>query len=169
MTTTNLNVELKYLVIWNTWCSNCSIPRKIGKYHAILWSGFSSYKQTLYWLCKKKSQYLTWWRICLLQWFQKSMDNNDSCEAWCINAHWWTLYNTLRPKQNGRHFADAIFKCIFLNENDCISLKNSLSPINNIPTLVQIMAWRRPGDKPLSEPMMVSFNDAYMRHSASLS
>ena len=31
-----------------------------------------------------------------------------------------------------------------------------LFPINNIPALVQIMAWRRPGDKPLSEPMMVS-------------
>ena len=29
-------------------------------------------------------------------------------------------------------------------------------PINNIPSLVQIMAWRRPGDKPLSAPMMVS-------------
>ena len=29
-------------------------------------------------------------------------------------------------------------------------------PINNIPALVQIMAWRLPGDKPLSEPMMVS-------------
>ena len=28
-------------------------------------------------------------------------------------------------------------------------------PINNIPALVQIMTWRRPGDKPLSEPMMV--------------
>ena len=28
-------------------------------------------------------------------------------------------------------------------------------PINNIPALVQIIAWRRPGDKPLSEPMMV--------------
>ena len=28
-------------------------------------------------------------------------------------------------------------------------------PINNIPALVQIMAWRRPGDKPLSEPMLV--------------
>ena len=24
---------------------------------------------------------------------------------------------TLRPRQNGRHFADDIFKCIFLNEN----------------------------------------------------
>ena len=30
------------------------------------------------------------------------------------------------------------------------------SPINNIPASVQIMAWRRSGDKPLSEPMMVS-------------
>ena len=71
------------------------------------------------------------------------------------------LFNTLRPKQNGRHFADDIFKCIFLNENDWISLTISLKfvpkgPINNIPALVQIMAWRRLGDKPLSEPMMVS-------------
>ena len=68
--------------------------------------------------------------------------------------------NTLRPKQNGRHFADDIFKRIFLNENEWISLKISLKfvlqgRINNIPALVQIMAWRRPGDKPLSEPMMV--------------
>ena len=69
--------------------------------------------------------------------------------------------NTLRPKQNGRHFTDDIFKCIFLNENNWISLKISLKfvpkgPINNIPALVQIMAWRRPGDKLLSEPIMVS-------------
>ena len=28
--------------------------------------------------------------------------------------------------------------------------------INNIPALVPVMAWRRPGDKPLSEPMMVN-------------
>ena len=33
--------------------------------------------------------------------------------------------------------------------------------------MVQIMAWCRTGDKPLSEPMMTQFNDAYMRHSAS--
>ena len=62
--------------------------------------------------------------------------------------------NTLRPRQNGRHFADDIFKCIFLNENVKISVKISLKsvpmgPINNIPALVQIMAWRRPGDKVL--------------------
>ena len=69
--------------------------------------------------------------------------------------------NTLRPRQNGRRFADDIFKCIFLNENEWISLKISLKfvpkgPINNNPALVQIMAWRRSGDKPLSEPMAVN-------------
>ena len=69
--------------------------------------------------------------------------------------------NTLRPIQNGRRFADDTFKCIFLNENVRISIKISLmfvpkGPINNISALVQIMAWRRSGDKPLSEPIMVS-------------
>ena len=71
------------------------------------------------------------------------------------------LIITLRPRQNGRHFPDDMFKCIFLNENTSISIKISLKfvprgPINNIQALVQIMAWRRPGDKQLSEPMMGS-------------
>ena len=71
------------------------------------------------------------------------------------------VLNTLRPRQNGRHFADDPFKRIFLNENVWISLKISLKfvarvRINNIPALVPIMACRRSGDKPLSKPMMVS-------------
>ena len=57
----------------------------------------------------------------------------------------WTLIITLRPRQNGRHFADDIFNCIFLNENAGILLKISLKffpkvQINNIPALVQMMA-----------------------------
>ena len=69
--------------------------------------------------------------------------------------------NTLRSRQNGHQFADNTFKRIFLSENIRISMKISLKfipkgPIDNIPVLVQIMAWRQPGDKPLSEPMMVS-------------
>ena len=68
--------------------------------------------------------------------------------------------NTLRPRQNGRHFADDTFKRIFMNENVRISISISLKfvpkgLINNITALVQIMAWRRPGDKPLSEAVMV--------------
>ena len=55
--------------------------------------------------------------------------------------------------------ADDTFKWIFLNENVWISIKIALKfvpsgQVNNIPALVQIMAWPQPGDKPLSEPMM---------------
>ena len=105
-------------------------------------------------------------------------------ENWCISGHHWTytscfeetklyisisvysstrvllIFNPLRPRRNRRHFTDDIFKCILLNETVLILIKISLKliskgPINNIPALVQIMAWRRPGDKPLSEPMMI--------------
>ena len=77
-----------------------------------------------------------------------------TCVSRCLRV------NTLRPRQNGHHFADDTFKWIFLNENIRISIKTSLKfvpggSINNIPALVQIMAWHRPGDKPLSEPMMI--------------
>ena len=72
-----------------------------------------------------------------------------------------TAIITLRPRRNEQHFADDTLKRILFNENVWISIKISLKfvpngPINNIPALVQIMAWRRPGDKPLSDEMMVS-------------
>ena len=71
-------------------------------------------------------------------------------------------FKRLGPRQNGRHFPDDTFKYISLNTNVWTLIKISLKfvpegPINNIPALVQIMAWRWPGDKLLYEPMMVSF------------
>ena len=67
----------------------------------------------------------------------------------------FSVIHKLRPGQNGHHFPDDILTWIFVNENLWIS--NNISPkfvprdqINNIPVLVQIMAWRWPGDKPLS-------------------
>ena len=64
---------------------------------------------------------------------------------------------TLKPRQNGGRFSDNILKGLFLNENEWIVIKIALKfvhicPINNVPSLVQIMAWRRPGNKPFSEP-----------------
>ena len=91
------------------------------------------------------------------------------------------------PGQNGHQFADDIFKCIFMNDKFCILIPVSLkfvpkSPIDNNPTLVQAMAWRRIGDKPLPEPMrlnslthvcssrgrLVNFSNFRVRASASL-
>ena len=39
--------------------------------------------------------------------------------------------NTLRPRQNGRHFADDTFKRIFMNENVKISINISLKFVPN--------------------------------------
>ena len=58
-------------------------------------------------------------------------------------------------------FSTRHFQCILLNENVWISLTILLNCVpkvrmNNTPALVQILTWRRSGDKPLSEPMMMS-------------
>ena len=68
------------------------------------------------------------------------------------------LFDTLWQRHNDRCTPDDIFEYIFLNLNVKHSIKITLRfvPINNIPVLVQIMAWRRPGGKPFSEPMMVN-------------
>ena len=68
------------------------------------------------------------------------------------------MFNSLRPRRNRRHLADDSSTCIFLKENVPILIKISLKFISNgtitdIQALVQIRAWRRPDDKPLSEPM----------------
>ena len=64
---------------------------------------------------------------------------------------------------------DNIFKCIFWHEKNKIPIQISLKlvprgPIDNKPALVQVMVWRQTGDKPLPEPMMTQFIDAYIRH-----
>ena len=95
-----------------------------------------------------------------LQWYISMVPRAHSNFA-VTPIHSCGRLNTLKPRQNGRHLPDNIFKCSFLNENVWIPIKIPLKlvpkgPINNIPALVLIMAWRRLGDKPLSEPLMVS-------------
>ena len=110
---------------------------------------YSGYRSNHHWL--------NGWFLCDLSHDWGHRETNRVCLRTTLGA---AAVNKLRPRQNGRHFADDIFKCIFLNENVWITIKISLKfvpkgPINNIPALVQKMAWRRPGDKPLSETMMV--------------
>ena len=76
------------------------------------------------------------------------------------------MHNSSPPRQNGRHFAEDIFKIIFLNENVRISIQFSLrfapsAPIDNKSALVQVMACRLFGAKPLHEPVLSQFIDAY--------
>ena len=64
---------------------------------------------------------------------------------------------------------DIRFQINVLQWNDKIPIKISLkfvpkSTISNKPAFVQVMAWHLTGDKPLPEPMLTQFTDAYMRH-----
>ena len=94
------------------------------------------------------------WLIINQQCFQEMLGEQVMSHCY-LNQSWPNLTDWGRDKM-----AD-IFKRIFFNENVWSSIKISLKfvpkgPINNIPASFQIMAWRRPGDKPLSEAMLVS-------------
>ena len=83
----------------------------------------------------------------------------------CI-SHWILTFNTQQHKawdieaeMVSVQVADDIFKCIFFNENIWISIQIWLKfaprdPSDTRLALVQIMAWRRTGDKPLYEPII---------------
>ena len=79
------------------------------------------------------------------------------------------MYNSSPPGQNGRCFADSIFKRIFVSENVRIFIQIPLKFVprgsnDNKSSLVQVMAWQRTGDKLLIEQILTQFTDAYMRH-----
>ena len=89
----------------------------------------------------------------------------------CDKFHSGTVIKLIPPCQNGRHFAD-ISKCIFMSDNIWISFDILLTflkgPIDNKSALVQALAWRRTGDKPLPEPRLTYLTDAYMWHSGEI-
>ena len=80
---------------------------------------------------------------------------------------WWALYfiYTLRPEQDGHHFADDIFKCIFLGKkNYCISIQIMMrlipkGPIESKWVWVQVMAWCLFSANPLLKPIVTQFTD----------
>ena len=81
----------------------------------------------------------------------------------CIQAE------TKWPSFSRRHF-----QMHYYNGNVSTSMKISLNfarkdQINNTSVLVQIITWHRPGERPLSERMMVSELKHIMRHTASMS
>ena len=64
----------------------------------------------------------------------------------------WLIHDTKRRKDN--QLQSLFWSLTFVPKG----------PIDINPALVQIMAWRRIGDKPLSGPMLTRFTDTFMRH-----
>ena len=103
--------------IYQMWCKYCSV-------------GSVSHLSSHLWMIG--------WCLAWLTSKQSGTKPNSVAKIWLPNL---VSYNTLRPKQNGRNFADDNFKCIFFNENASIPINISLmfvpqGPINNIPALI---------------------------------
>ena len=84
----------------------------------------------------------------------------------CIYTAMMLLFNTLRPRPNGRHLTDDIL--------DAFSWRTILEfvpkcLIDNMLALLQMTAWCRTGGKPSSEAMRIYVTDAIIRHVASIS
>ena len=125
-------------------------------------------------ICGCRPSWFPWQRLCRCFETNKSkaalsLVRKSSSLFTRLVAYPWTL-SILRLRLNGCHFPDDIFKCIFVHKNVWISIGISPKfvpyvPNDNKPSLVQKMAWCWPGDKSLSEPMMVSL---LMPHLASM-
>ena len=136
-----------------TWQTICCVPHMPWS-HQLLWSIHNEkecFVLFIHRICAAARPDSIW--ICPNR---PEPDNSlDQTYVTCMHI------NTLRPRQ-----MDAISQTTFSNAFSWMKmfefwLKFPWSlfprvPINNIPALVQMMAWRRPGDKPLSELMMVS-------------
>ena len=90
-----------------------------------------------------------------------------------LYMQWYICIITLRPRQDGRHFAADIVICIFFNENfrtlNKILLKYvSKGLFNNVAAIVQIIMWCQTGNKSLSEAMLQYFIATYMHHLVSM-
>ena len=111
-----------------------------------------------------------WWhgRISLLVQLSITSSSDNTDDVHLIIRGKMHMINSHPPGKNGHHFADNIFRCIFMNKEFCILIRITLeivpkSPIDGNPALLQIMAWHHTGDKALSEPMLTWFTDAYMQ------
>ena len=111
-----------------------------------------------FWKCKKNAPN-QWIKTAKEVWITMLHITTYSENIYQINI-FINAFNTLRPRQMAAISETTFFNCIFLNEDIWISINISLRfvskvRINNVLTLVQIMAWCRPGVKPLSESAMV--------------
>ena len=149
---------LKNIVWWTKTFTKLSLTRQLGKKYVILcnqccpcwWLG------TVWWqhICRRNDDHRyrisltrTWVAPFILLSF-KQMETLWSVILVLVSnqpligiRNTDSTVNTLRPRQNGRHFPDDVFNCIFLNENVWFSIEISLKfvpkgPINNIPALV---------------------------------
>ena len=132
--------------------------------NAFSWMKMLEFRLRVHW-----SLFLRVQLTIFLHWFRKWLGAGQATKHY-LNQWWlvyWRIYaslglNELRPGQNGRHFADANFKCNFLNTNVLNANKIALRYIHG-------SYWRYAKTGPGNEPMMANICDAICCHRATMS
>ena len=101
----------------------------------------------------------------------KQLYREGKSQRWTATVHYFHYLHVLTHihRQNDHRFTENIYTCISWMKSYVFWLNFLLKfvpkgPIHNRPVLVQVMAWRQTGGKPLPEVMLTQFTDAYMRH-----
>ena len=154
---------------WKCWCIPLCRYLMIGSNVTVLYRWKKTYCENIiikYWKYRLRNvRFLFTWELCTAVHTSTAL-----IPLWKrFSKFRWFNVNTLRPRQNGHHFADNIFKCISLNEKKILNFKQNFTEICSLGSnwqfygsiLVQIMACRRIGDKP-SESMLVCCTDAFI-------
>ena len=102
-------------------------------------------------------------------------ENGDQITSW-----WWSFcgftcgyHDLFEAKTKWLRFCRRYLQKDFLKDNSCISIKIALKSVrkgsvDGKRSLVQVMAWCRIGNKPLPEPMVTQFIEAYVHHQVSV-
>ena len=154
---------MNYIEILHNAFPDNSWSTEMDSYHAqtilreLCFKSISDSFTLLLWLCGKKN---------LLHWMYHLRTSFVASSQWLLTDLNLLWGDHTDEHVNGSLFPDDIFRCIFMNEKFCILVRISLKfvpkcPIDNNPALVQIMAWRQIGNKPLSEPMLTWITDTY--------
>ena len=115
-----------------------------------------------------KINHKEWKFRCILRNFSISLQQINTLAHLTIDLYQKTIVLTHWSRENCRHFADDIFKDISLTEN--LRSLTSLTEMCSLGFDWQYGSISSDNDlEPLSEPMMLSIDGAYMRHSASMS
>ena len=102
------------------------------------------------------------------------MSISQSFSLSILSYLWGSFINTLRPRHDGRHFPNDIFKCIFLNKNVYISIEISLTFVPRGSSQQHFIIGSDNGLAPGRHQAIIWTNDGYltdacMRQLASLS
>ena len=158
----------KYGLSWQMMNSNAKYSPvgpadKPALFHAMIWcwAYYKPMSKAMLWTSDTINRSALMW--------EGEPANNKEINRTSASYLLYNLLNSSPPRQNGRCFSADIFRCNFMNEKFCILIEISLKVvpkgrIDNKSTLVYIMAWRRIGDKPLTEPMLTRFTDVNMQY-----